>query len=204
MSRLPFLLRACILAAGISPAIALHAIDLDISGHDIEGVLAIARGPEPERAAFHAPYLLTAADPTVERLEVITERRRVALLAQERIALGDFMFTRGTLSAEQALRAWRRKVTIMVRFAFPPQNSYILAPPLDIALVDPDVPRVDMKGDTLFAMSTGVAGQSLPVIGAAGEALYDAVAIGQITHTVVVRLGGREVARQQVDFGQLR
>jgi len=204
MSRLSYAVRALLVAVGIGPAIGLQAIDIDISPQDIETVLAIARGPEPERAAFHAPYILKTTDPTVERIEVITERRRVALLAAERIALGDFMFTHGTLSAEQALRAWRRKVTVVARFAFPPQNSYILAPPIDIALVDPDVPRVDMKGDTLFAMSTGVAGQSVPVIGAVGEALYDAVAIGQVAHTIVVKLGGREVARLPVDFGRLR
>ena len=75
---------------------------------------------------------------------------------------------------------------------------------MDIALTDPAVPRVEMKGNTLFALPGPVAGQSLPVVGAVGEALFDAVAIGQVTHTVVVQLGGREVARVPIDFGRVR
>ena len=91
----------------------------------------------------------------------------------------------------------------MARFAFPLQNAYTLAPPVDNP-PSTRVPRVEMKGETLFALPGGTAGQSLPVTGSVGEALFDAVAIGQISHTVVVRLGGREVARVAVDFGRLR
>ena len=79
-----------------------------------------------------------------------------------------------------------------------------MAPPVDIALTDPAVPRVEMKGNTLVALPGPAAGQSLPVVGAVGEALFDAVAIGQVTHTVVVQLGGREVARVPIDFGRVR
>ena len=81
-------LRDLAVTAGALPAVGLAAIDLDISARHIEAVLAVARGPEAGRAAFHAPYILKASDPLVERIEVITERRRVALLAAERIALG--------------------------------------------------------------------------------------------------------------------
>ena len=201
MSRLPAFACAVLVAIG---AAMLQALDLDITAPDIEAVLAIARGPEAGRAAFHAPYIFQGTDPVVERVEVITERRRVALLAAERIALGDPLFAQGTLRAEEAMRPWRRKVTVVARFTFPAQNAYTLAPPVDIALTDPAVPRVEMKGNTLFALPGPAAGQSLPVVGAVGEALFDAVAIGQVTHTVVVQLGGREVARVPIDFGRVR
>jgi hypothetical protein len=181
-----------------------NAIDLDISTADIESVLTIVRGSDAERAAFHAPYLFGAADPVIERIEVITERRRVALLAEARIAQGDPLFARGTLRAEEALRPWRRKVMLVARFTFPPLNAYSLAPPVDIALDDPTVPRLEMKGETLFALPGGRAGQALPVVGAVGEALFDAAAIGQTSHTMVVRLGDRQTARLTIDFGRLR
>ena len=202
MSRLPFVACAAIIFVGVASSI--EAVDYDITSRDIEAVLAIARGPEAGRATFHAPYVFKTENPVVERIEVITERRRVALLAAERIALGDPLFAHGTLRAEEALRPWRRKVALVARFTFPPQNAYILAPPVDIALTEPAVPRVEMKGDTLFALPSGVPGQSTPVVGAVGEALFDATTIGQTCHTIVVRLGGREVARLVVDFGQLR
>jgi hypothetical protein len=45
-----------------------------------------------------------------------------------RIAIGDPLFTQGTLRAEEALRPWRRKVAIVARFAFPVNNAYTIPP----------------------------------------------------------------------------
>jgi hypothetical protein len=180
----------------------LKAIDLQVTVEDMEAVLSIARGSAAERAAFHAPYLFSAADPTIERIEVITERRRLALLAETHIAQGDPFFARGTLEAERELRPYRGRVSVVVRFRFPPMNAYNMAPPIDISLLDGLVPRLEMKGDTVFALSAGGKGP-VPVAGAVGEAVYEGVAIGQTTRTVAVRLGDKEVARLKVDFSRL-
>jgi hypothetical protein len=181
----------------------LQAIDLDVTTADIEAVLAAVRGPAAALAAFHAPYIVPVPDPEIERLEVITERRRLALLAEARIAQGDPLFARGTLPAEEALRPWRRRVSVTARFRFAAQNAYTLAPPIDIAVIDSPVARLEMRGETLFALPSGIAGQSVPVVGAVGEARFDAAAIGQGEHTIVVRLGNREAARIRIDFGRL-
>jgi hypothetical protein len=174
-------------------------IDLEVTAQDIEEVLAIARGPEAGRAGFHAPYVFKGLPP-VETIEVITERRRLALIAAERIAIGDPLFTRGTIRAEEALRPWRRRVAIAVKFAFPVNNSYTLAPPIDITLSGGPATRLDLHSETLFALPATNPSQPVPVVGARGEAVFDATAIGQATRTVMVKLGDREVVRQPIDF----
>jgi hypothetical protein len=195
------LLRTAGLALTLGAA-TLQAIDVDVTPREMEQILATARGPDAARAAFHAPYLLQAPSP-VEALEVITERRRLALLAAERIAIGDPLFTQGTLRAEEALRPWLRKVAIVARFAFPVNNAYTIAPPVEIALIDPLTPRLDIKSETLFALPGANPAQPVPVVGARGEALFDAVPLARASRTIVVRLGDREVARVPIDFSQI-
>ena len=195
---LPIVVLAAVIGAG--PAL---AIDIDVSQQDMEQILTIARGTEAVRNAFHAPYLLSTDDPTLERLEVITERRRLAFIAAERIAIGDPLFTRGTLRAEEALRPWRRKVAIAARFGFPVNNAYTVAPPVDISLTGGPAPRLDLKSETLFALPSTNPAQPVPVVGARGEALFDAVSLARASRTIVVRLGDREIARVPVDFSQV-
>jgi hypothetical protein len=60
-------------------------MDLDVTPQDMEQVLAIARRPEAARAVFHAAYVFKGLPP-VETIDVITERRRLAMMAAERIA----------------------------------------------------------------------------------------------------------------------
>jgi hypothetical protein len=195
---LPTAVLAVFLGAGSG-----QAIDLDVSLQDMEAVLTIARGTEAVRAAFHAPYVLDTDDPALESLEVITERRRLALIAAERIAIGDPLFTRGTLRAEEALRPWRRKVAIAARFSFPPNNAYATAPPVDISLAGGPAQRLDLKGETLFAQPSANPAQPIPVVGARGEAIFDAVSLARASRTIVVRLGDREIARVAIDFSRI-
>jgi hypothetical protein len=186
--------------AALLGAVSPEAIDIDVSQQDMEQVLTIARGSDAVRDAFHAPYLLPAGDPTLDRLEVITERRRLAFIAAERIAIGDPLFTRGTLRAEEALRPWRRKVAIAARFIFPPNTAYTVAPPVDISLTGGPSKRLDLKSETLFALPSTNPAQPIPVVGARGEALFDAVSLARATRTIVVHLGDREAARVVVNF----
>ena len=202
-SRVVTMLRAAGFTVMVAATCAgLNAIDLEVSVEDMEAVLTTARGTEAVRAAFHAPYLFSAPDPSIERIEVITERRRLALLAETHIAQGDPFFARGTLEAERELRPFRRQVSVVVRFRFSPMNAYNMAPPIDISLLDAPVPRLEMKGDTVFALGAPRRGPA-PVYGAVGEAVYEAAAIGQTTRTVAIRLGDQEVARLKVDFSRL-
>jgi hypothetical protein len=197
----PGFLRSAFLTLTLG-ASTLSAIDLDVTSRDMEQVLAVARGSDDARTAFHAPYILRTPSP-LDTLEVITERRRLALLAAEKIALGDPLFTQGTLRAEEALRPWRRRVAIVARFAFPVNNAYTTAPTVDITLADPLTPRLDLKSETLFALPGTNPAQPVPVVGARGEALFDATGVAQASRTIVIRLGDTEVARVPIDFSKV-
>jgi hypothetical protein len=180
------------------------AIDLQVSDNDIEAILKIARGPESGRAAFHAPYVIVLRDPVVERIEVVTELRRLMLIAESRVASADHLFLHGTLRASEALRPWRGRISVIARLHFPAQNAYVLAPPLDLTLAGEDgtVPRLDFRGETLFGLGAGDAAP-LPVVGAVAEAAFRASAIGQAVGTVTVRMNGRELVQVPVDFSRL-
>jgi hypothetical protein len=181
------------------------AIDLDVSTQKVESALKLARGTEAARAAFHKAYMFTLTDPTVESVEVITEWRRLVKIAEARTAEGDHFFSSDTRAAEEAIRSWRRKVSVVVRLRFHPQNAYVLAPPIEVELtgLSGAVPRLDQRIDTLFALASGRSREQLPVVGAMVEAVFDAVAVGQTSRTVVVRLQSKDLASVAIDFGLL-
>lgn len=92
------------------------AINLTINRADIERALALMRWPHTAelRARFHDPYLvlidgrLNAVAVTVQQIEIITEFRRLVLIAEGHSGLNDSFGGRGGLSdAEHALRPWR-------------------------------------------------------------------------------------------------
>jgi hypothetical protein len=181
----------------------LGAIDLDLSASDIDAALQVARGPESGRALFHGPYVFDDVSPLVERIEVISEIRRVVLMAETRIAAGDRMFAQSTSSAEAALRPFRQRVSIVATLRFPNQNSYVLSPPLDIALQGSagDVPRIDLKSETIFGR--GGANQQLPVVGGVVEVIFDAGVIAEVARLAIVRMDGKEVGGITIDFSRL-
>ena len=181
----------------------LGAIDLDLSASDIDAALQVARGPEAGRTLFHGPYVFTDVSPLVERIEVISEIRRLVMMAETRIAAGDRMFAQSTSSAEAALRPFRQRVSIVATLRFPNQNTYILAPPLDIALQASagEVPRLDLKSETLFG--PGSANQQLPVVGGVVEGTFDAGVIAETTRLAIVRMDGKEVGGITIDFSRL-
>lgn len=188
------------LAIVASAAGTIAAIELDVSGAKIDAGLRIARGPESGRAAFHRPYQFSAGDRSIEQIEVITEYRRLVLLGQERIAIGDHLFEQGGRIVEEAMRPWRRRVSVVARVNFPFNNAYISAPQLDIALDGPSgsVPRIDHRNSPQY-----LNGPSMRLIAVDGEAVFDATAVGQTVRTAVIRLAGREVARVTIDFSRL-
>jgi len=89
------------------------AIDLPLGRRDMERALALARWPhsDAERERFHRQYLVGVNGPTVEnwaveQVEVITEFRRLALIAEEHARVNDMFGRAGVQEAEQALRPW--------------------------------------------------------------------------------------------------
>jgi hypothetical protein len=180
----------------------VDALNLQLTPSDIDRALTNARQRESERARFHAPYVTTFSGPFVERIEIVTEFRRVVLLAEDHILKGDRGFAYSTRLAQEAVRPWNRRVSLIARIRFHPQNNYITVPPVEVAVDGPNVDTafVGVLRDPLYALSDQ---PGAPLAGAVVEAVFDANVIGQTQRTVTVRLDAKALAAARLDFRAL-
>src|ERR1051326_5937638 len=97
-----------LLAAAILGSLLVSPMD----GADIERALSIARGGDGERQEIHRRYVIDLPGQIVTQIEVITEFRRLVIIAEEHVLRGDWMFTRGRRAAEDAIKPLRGVVTV--------------------------------------------------------------------------------------------
>ena len=179
------------------------AIKINITVQDIDRALVIARATEGERARFHAQYIQQLNMPFVERAEVVTELRRVVLLAEEQTAKGDRLFAYSTSRADDALKVWRRRVSVVARIRFHPQNNYVDAPPVTITLSGNERALIGVRREAIRALPPGRKGAFVPVLGAVVEGVFEADAVGQAVREFVIALEGHELARVTFNLGAL-
>src|SRR5215831_20530968 len=96
-----------------------------MGGPDIERALSLARARDADRQQFHRRYLVDLPGPAVTQIEIITEFRRLVIIAEEHVLRGDSMFTRGLRAAEEAIKPVRGIVTIKAQVRFNPLNTFI-------------------------------------------------------------------------------
>jgi hypothetical protein len=185
--------------AGLASAGA-GAIELDVTA--IQSAFRMARSAEADRTRFHAPYLLPGTLDTIERLEVITEFRRLVLLTEERLAAGDWSFSSDTRAAAAAIRPWKDKLAIRARIRFHPHNVYTAPPRITIDIgAGPNMHQpINLTSDPQFRLGT------VPpvLIGVVVEASFDAPAVGPRVATVIVRGPGTAKVVRTVDLRSLR
>jgi hypothetical protein len=181
----------------------LDALKIGIGPQDVDRALTLARSREAERERFHAPYIQVVNLPFIERVEVVSEFRRVVLLAEEQTARGDRYFAYSVTRATDALQVWRRRVAVVARVRFHPQNNYVDAPPVTIRLAGNDGALIGVKRDAIFALPPGRKGEFVPVLGAVVEGVFEAEALGQSERDFVIELEGRELGRVTVNFSTI-
>src|SRR5919204_2988867 len=183
----------------------LSAINLTVTHADIERALALSRWPhtDTERVRFHDPYLtileprmmfnpnLTAGSVTVEQLEIITEFRRLELIAESHVRLNDSFGRGGIEDAVEALRPWRGRVAIDAHLGLPNHKGTI--PESEIALSGVGIQRAYIAHPPVIYAKTGLSPQILQ--GNIVEAVFDGIAVGQVPRIVTVIVSGRQVAR---------
>lgn len=179
------------------------ALLIDITPQDVDRALTIARSREADRARFHAPYIQQLDTAFLERVEVVSELRRVVLLAEEHSARGDRLFSYSVAQATAALEVWRRRVSVIARVRFHPQNNYVDAPPVTMRLAGHAGALIGVKRDAIMAFPTGRAGEFVPVLGAVVEGVFEAEALGQRVRDFVIELEGRELGRVTFDFSSI-
>jgi hypothetical protein len=181
----------------------VDALKIAITPQDIDRALTIARSRESERQRFHAPYIQEGKTPFIERAEAVSEFRRVVLLAEEQAARGDRFFAYSVTRATDALQVWRRRVAVVARVRFHPQNNYVDAPPVTIRLAGNDGALIGVKRDAILALPPGRTGEFVPITGAVVEGVFEAEALGQSMRDFVIELEGRELGRVTFDFATI-
>lgn len=187
-------------AAAIVPA---GAINLSVTPADIERALTIARDQDRARERFHAPYIVTVNDPFVERIEIVTEYRRVVLLAEDRIRKGDRAFAYSGRLAANALEPWRNRVSVLARLRFHPHNAYVDVPRVEVSADGPnaDLALIGVLKEPILALpDPNNLGGQVPVLGAVAEGVFDAKLIGQTRRMITVRMDGKVLITRQLDF----
>lgn len=189
---------ACVAIVALVPA---GAINLQLTTADIERALTVARDREGARARFHAPYITSLNTPTVQSIEIISEFRRVVLLAEEHILKGDRGFASSSRIAGDAVKPWTNRVSVVARLRFHPLNTYVTVPNIEIVLDGPNANAafVGVLKEPQYAL-TSKPGEQAAIIGAVAEGVFEAALIGQTQRTVTVRLDGKELVTTRLDF----
>lgn len=178
------------------------ALKIDISLADVDRALTIARSTERERARFHDAYIQLVNTPFLERAEVISEFRRVVMMAEEQLARGDRFFAYSSTRANDALQVFRRRVSIRAQIRFHPLNNYVSVPPVTVALIGNDAALIGVRRDPVYGFSSEP-GVAAPLMGAIVEGTFEAEAIGQAQREFIYTLAGKELGRVSFNFADV-
>ena len=182
------------------------ALILQFKPADMERALNLARWPtsEAERARFHERYQFAVNGRVfeyfaVQRLEVITEFRRLVLIAQEHARMNDLFGRGGLRDVEEAMRPGRGRLSIVVHMTFDPTKYITGVPDVKLAMDGSTMQlAIDLTSSGVYA-----GGDSPVLIGARVEAVFDAPSLGQETRRVSVYRERTEIARVPIEFGKL-
>jgi hypothetical protein len=166
---------------------------------DADRALRIARSSLVQREAFSARYNIDVVAPTVDlatlqRIEIVTEFRRMERIAEERLAVDHTFGAGGTNELMAALRPWRNQLTVIGHFRLGHVLLGATSPLVRIAIDD----QVPLR--TSIHLLGGAEG---PPTGEIVEATFDSTRIKSAVHTISVWCAGAEVARQELDLAGL-
>jgi hypothetical protein len=149
------------------------------------------------------------ADPTIERLDVITEFRRFVLAAEDQLKSGNWMMGRGGFDTKgrtlkDVLRPLSGQVSIRARLRFHPQNNYVTLPAFDILLGQPTLLAINAIRTPHVTVATGEPGTRDVINGATIEVFYNAPTIDDRVLPVRLFSEGKELARVSFDFARVQ
>jgi hypothetical protein len=205
MARWPLIVAA---ALWLVPA-PIAGVTAVMTEEDITRAFAVANGSDAARAAFHAAYIVTVADPLIEHLEVITEFRRFVLSAEDQLNAGNWMMARGGFdpkgrTLKDILRPLSGQVSIRARLRFHPQNNYGTLPAFDILIGDPTLLPINATRTPHLTPATGEPGTRDVLNGATIEIFYNAPTVDDRVLPVRIVLEGKEQTRVNVDFSRIQ
>ncbi|HSK09057.1 MAG TPA: hypothetical protein VK911_05750 [Vicinamibacterales bacterium] len=169
---------------------------------------AVSIGLSSDQAArtrFHAPYIERLGGPVIQALEVVTEFRRMVLLAEAHARAGEAGWDAARAAA--ALAPYRGRVDVILHLQFSPQNTYRTVPPVSVVLYTRGggPPLRPGHVEVTPANVAGPIPPGTPILSARVEAHFPADALdARGTHLVGVSIDGRETQRIPIDLSRLR
>jgi hypothetical protein len=196
------------LIASIAPSSALL---VTVSRYDLERALAIARWPttDRERARFQEAYTFPVDGRPVgyavlSGIEVITEFRRVELLAEAHMRANDLWGRGGIQDVEDAIKPFRGRLTLVAHVRFLPTTAFITGvPPIDVVVQGKSPKVLGIVRNGVYS-SSGSPGEGAALVGADIEQMLDARSVGQLARNVCVVWGTRRLGCTVIDFGALQ
>jgi len=163
--------------------------------------LRVARGSTAERVAFHAAYRSVAADPGVDHVEVITELRRLVLLAETRSAAGGWP---DAGEAAEAMEAYHGRLTVQARVRFHPQNGYTSVPPLDVQLASAATMQAahDVRVEPIHGAGVPASDGGPPIVGAVVDTTF-ATPAARGVHTLVIHVDNVYLLLATIDLTRM-
>ena len=165
----------------------------------VEFALRVARGSTAERVAFHAGYRSVSADPGVDHVSVITELRRLVLLAETHG--GEW---RDARAAAEALAPHRGRLTVEARIRFHPKNGYTSLPRLNVHLGSTFAvqPALEVRIEPIDGPEPAVAADQRAIVGAVVEATFAAPA-ARTVHTLVIYVDNAYMLLATIDLTRM-
>jgi hypothetical protein len=191
--------------------VAVPAVRSPLDRADMQRAVNLARWPrtDADRARFHARYVFAPNGPvvdawTVEQVEIVTEFRRLELMAEEHARLNDTWARAGLREAEEAMRPWRGVLTVRARLGLRATRLYVGGvPPLWMEIDGADVTAWGEPSRAALYANCGGDTIGCPMVGALIEHSFQAQSIGQVSRRVRVRSPGPDLASVLVDFGSI-
>ena len=209
-----------VLAALLASTSAVAAFEASLDQQSLAEAIALGLSRiDDMRSRFHAAYRLEVMQPPVDYIEVVTPFRRVALDAEAHTRAGERLY--GQREALATLGDTPSRVDLVVELTFHPLNNYAGMPDFDVALVPTGGPALEprsLKGIPRYGPR--VSGTPLPYAYAAGQlapqasqpllggsvvaTFYGTALDARGTYGIVIREGGKDVAKASVNFARLR
>jgi hypothetical protein len=174
----------------------IGAIEVEMSDPAMQRALRLARFPasDADRARFHRRYIVPAGGPTangasLEAIEIITEFRRMELIAEDHARIND-LFGRSSLTQpRRELAPWRGKVYVAAQVSL--SGNAIGVPPIGVAL-DSLRPLGPAEVQNIYSENA--------VVGGVVAVPFESRAVGQTIRAVTVTTDTTVLGQTRIDF----
>jgi hypothetical protein len=200
---------AVLAVCGAAPPPSAPRFAASIDAAAIARAVALGRSSDPAaRQRFHDAYVIPLNDSLLDRLEVVTEFRRVVLATEDRARAGDVDW--GPRQAADMLQPWRDKITLILHVSFPPNNTYRVMPRFDIVLYGRPQTGAARRIEPLDLLETPryIADQpappGTPILAGVVRATFGTRDLDpRSVYLTGLAFEGRELRRVEVDFGRI-